>query len=98
MLARASANEPASCQPTSSPGALFRLFNDLGVTRGGSCSRQPPTAATAWYAAGSLSKEEHIDWFDNRLSTWPVAMAAHSVEATGQFFFSQSREHRIAAR
>lgn len=45
-----------------------------------------------------LSKEEHIDWPDNRLSTWPVAVTANSVEATRQFVLGQSREHRITAR
>ena len=44
-----------------------------------------------------LSKEEYIDWLDNRLSTRPVAVFANSFEAADQFVFSQSREHRIAA-
>ena len=45
----------------------------------------------------SLSKEEYIDWLDNRLSTRPVAVFANSFEDADQFVFSQSREHRIAA-
>src|SRR5688572_27256220 len=44
-----------------------------------------------------LSKEEHIDRLDDRPSTRPVAVPANGFEAAGQFVFSQSREHRIAA-
>ena len=40
----------------------------------------------------SLSKEEYIDWLDNRLSTRPVAVFANSFEDADQFVFSQSRE------
>jgi hypothetical protein len=32
----------------------------------------------------SLSKEEYIDWLDNRLSTRPVAVFANSFEAADQ--------------
>ena len=35
-----------------------------------------------------LSKEEHIDWLDNRPFTRPVAVPANGFEAAGQFVFS----------
>jgi len=35
----------------------------------------------------SLSKEEYIDWLDNRLSTRPVAVFANSFEDADQFVY-----------
>jgi hypothetical protein len=40
----------------------------------------------------SLSKEEYIDWLDNRLSTRPVAVFANSFEAADQIVLSRYRE------